>query len=215
MGTKTVKPKHSTREAWLEAAAVELTDLAKQLGGFGVPRVRVSVGFPKTRKKDVVGECFATLAASDAVSQIFVHPKVDDPVKVLGILMHELIHASDDGASGHKGEFIVRSKAVGMVKPWTACGVSDELRVALVAIADELGEWPHAALNTIDLGNNKKQTTRMIKAVCPSAEHEPEYIIRMSRKQMAEVGTPICPMHMLGMEAELPDDEPVNIEMDE
>lgn len=196
--------KYEIREAWLEAAVTELSNLCKQKGGFSVPATRVSLGFPKGGRKRI-GEYWHTECATDSRGQIFIHPRLVDPPVVLAVLLHELIHASDNGASGHRGDFVERAKAVGLNKPWTATTAGDDLAQELNELAGELGEFPHASLQPAV--KEKKQTTRMIKAQCPSQEHEAPYIIRMSRKQMDEVGTPLCPQHSLSMEADLPEEE--------
>jgi hypothetical protein len=51
-------------------------------------------------------------------------------------------------------------------------------------IIESLGSYPHAK---IDYSQQKKQTTRMIKAECPNCG----YVIRTSKK-WADVGLPDC-----------------------
>jgi len=47
-----------------------------------------------------------------------------------------------------------------------------------------IGEYPHGA---ISYSNRRKQTTRMIKVVCPACD----YTVRVSQKWI-EVGLPTC-----------------------
>ncbi|MBV8357087.1 MAG: hypothetical protein JO189_04010 [Deltaproteobacteria bacterium] len=95
---------------------------------------------------------------------------------------------------GHKGEFVALCKAIGLVKPWTATTPSPELAATLAIYALQLGPYPHARLNDV----RKKQSTRMLKAVCPSSECEvltdsgKPYVVRLSQ-QMANMGMPSCP----------------------
>jgi hypothetical protein len=183
---------HETREQWLDAAAKELGALCKQKGSFSVPAVRVSVGFPKGRAA-AIGQYWQLECTTDKQGQVFIHPTLDDAGVVLATLLHELIHASDNGDSKHKGDFIVRARAVGLEKPWTATTAGADLQVELTSLLEELGPYPHAKLTPgVKI---KKQTTRMIKVTCPLYEHEEPYLIRMTRKQIDTVGTPICPQH--------------------
>jgi hypothetical protein len=75
---------------------------------------------------------------------------------------------------------------MGLEGKMTATIAGDDLAKSLTALAERLGPYPHSA---IDLSTRKKQTTRMIKAVC----EEDQYIVRLSRKMITEHGAPICP----------------------
>jgi hypothetical protein len=44
----------------------------------------------------------------------------------------------------------------------------------------------------------KKQTARLLKAQCP----ECDYIVRVTRKHLAEKGAPVCPIHRVQFIAE-------------
>lgn len=184
--TKKRSPIHETREAWLNAAIEALRPLFTQLAAVDLPaEVRVSCGFPgggSARKR--IGECWPT-KASDGVAQVFVSPVLDDPIQVLGTLVHELIHAWDDCKNGHKRPFSRVARAMGLEGKMTATTVGDELRAVLAEIAGELGPYPHAAL---DLGLRvKKQSTRMLKVECPACG----YTLRTTAKWL-EVGVPTC-----------------------
>ena len=177
------------REAWLDAAVEGLRPIFEAQGE-ELPEVRVSVGFPggSGRKSNVIGQCWSTSTATDGVSQVFISPVLDDAGTVLATLTHELVHALDDCANGHKGRFIKVSKTVGLVKPWTATTASPELAADLDVIAKRLGEYPHARLT--GLTPITKQGTRMLKVQCPDPECG--YTVRTTRKWL-EVGIPTCP----------------------
>lgn len=181
----------TTREEWL-VAAVEL--LARDVfnpSGIDLPAVRVSVGWPGGRgnKNAVIGQCWASAAASDKVAQLFISPKLDDAVRVLDVLSHELVHAADDCQSGHKGRFAKWARIIGLEGKLTATVAGDELTEKLSAIAEELGLYPHAALASVDGAEGpKKQTTRMLKLEAPCCG----YIVRTTAKWI-EVGMPSCP----------------------
>ncbi|KUM41176.1 SprT-like domain-containing protein [Arthrobacter sp. EPSL27] len=186
--------KFTTREEWLVAAVEALRPLFSALTAETIPAVRVSVGWPggNGRKNSVIGQCWSTKVAADSVSQLFISPVLDDAVRVLDVLAHELIHAIDDCQSGHKGRFAKIAKALGLTGKMTATVAGDALKVELEAVAAELGEYPHAALVSPGEGADgpKKQTTRMMKVECPEGSG---YKVRLTRQWLAEYGAPICP----------------------
>ncbi|AWY06679.1 SprT-like protease [Microbacterium phage Zeta1847] len=190
--TDTTAPKFSTREEWLTAAIEALRPIFAAAGA-ELPAVRVSVGWPggAGRKNSVIGQCWATAASSDKVAQLFISPVLDDAVRVLDVLVHELVHAVDDCQSGHKGAFAKLAKAVGLEGKMTATVAGDELKAKLEAIAAELGAYPHAAIIPA-LSGVKKQSTRMLKVECTEGSG---YIVRMTRKWLDEFGEPSCPCH--------------------
>ena len=137
------------REYWLRQAAVFLLDHMQRCGLKNVA-VRVSCGWPSSGGlgvgKMTVGECFAPTVCSDGVPQIFVSPRIADSVEVLGILLHELIHASVGHKAGHKKPFSQAARACGLEGPPTATIVSEKLRPVLVQYVQASGVYPHAAI---------------------------------------------------------------------
>jgi hypothetical protein len=200
--TAQTSTEYATREEWLIAAVAALTPLFEAIDQT-VPAVRVSVGWPggNGRKNAVIGQCWATAASADNVAQLFISPVLDDAVRVLDVLAHEMIHAIDDCQSGHKGNFAKIAKALGLTGKMTATVAGDELKERLEAIAFDLGLYPHAALANPGAGADgpKKQTTRMMKAECPEGSG---YKVRLTRQWIAEYGAPICPHCGEQMEAE-------------
>lgn len=198
---ETPAPKHKTREQWLQAAVKELTKLFAK-AGHEVPEVRVSVGWPggRGKKKNVIGQCFATKTTADKVAQIFVSPVIDSPLAVVIVMAHELIHAVDDCESAHKKNFVRIAKDIGFIPKWTVATedtISDELREKLEPIAERLGTYPHAAINPED--RPKVQKTYMLKVVCTE---DPDYFVRMTQGKLEDYGPPICPCHNESMELE-------------
>jgi hypothetical protein len=187
----------ATREAWLLAAVEELRPLLKQVGAVVPERVSVSVGFAAKNVRKALGVCFPTAATNGGISHMFVSPMIEDPIKVLDVLVHELIHASDDCKSGHAGHFAKCARAIGLEGKLTATHAGDDLRTQLEDISTQLGPYPHTKLN---LGNNiKKQTTRLLKLMCsddccPLMDEATGnvYTIRVTKKWI-EVGLPSCP----------------------
>jgi hypothetical protein len=122
----------------------------------------VSVGWPKGSRK-AIAQCWKRQQSEAGVNEIFITPELNDSTEVLAALTHELIHAMDDCASGHKGAFASLAKAIGFEAPLTELHPSDDLTAALQLFVDEHGDIPHAKLSG---SAKKKQTTRMLKIEC-------------------------------------------------
>jgi hypothetical protein len=175
----------ATREAWLLNAADQMRHVLFKGIGETLPAVKVSVGFPgggSARKR--VGEHWHPKATKDGVSQVFISPVVDDGVKALGILAHELIHAiyPDDG---HGPKFGRVARAIGMTGPLTATEAGEELTKRLNVLASRLGDYPHAGL---DMGNRKKQSTRLIALRCARCDYRV-----WTTQRWLSTGSPDCP----------------------
>lgn len=177
------------REQWLINATEELKTIFSE-NGKEVPEVRVSVGFPSKGgsrgKLKTIGECHPSTLTADNRAQIFIHPALDDSAQVLGVLLHELVHATLGAGFGHGKEFKALATACGLTGKMTATTETPELVERLNGITERIGKYPHAKLDT---SNEKKQGTRMIKCECLSCG----YIAYTSRKWLEELGAPICP----------------------
>ena len=177
----------TTREEWLNAAAERLNAVIAEKTELKPSRkVLVSTGWPRRdRSGKVVGQCWKKGVGS-GTNHVFVSPTLSTATDVLPVLLHELIHAADDCQSQHKGAFRRAWKALGFTGKPTESTPSPELRAALRALAGELGKYPHDRL--YPLGDEKKQTTRMLKVVC----EECGCVIRMTKTWIEEVGCPTC-----------------------
>lgn len=104
----------------------------------------------------------------------------------MGILLHELIHAAVGLKCGHKGAFKRVALSLGLTGKMTSTVPGPALIKDLQALADTLGEYPHAALNT-ELSGRKKQNTRMIKLTCDDCG----WSCRTAQKNV-DAGLPTC-----------------------
>ncbi|KKL44815.1 hypothetical protein LCGC14_2361940, partial [marine sediment metagenome] len=87
----------------------------------------------------------------------------DDPIRVVGVIVHEVVHAVVGLKCGHKGAFGKCAAAVGLTKPWTATGETDELKTSIRDWIDPLGPYPHGALSLI---TTPKEVGRMLLLQC-------------------------------------------------
>ena len=184
------------REMWLHRAAAAILaqygdvftehfgkDGAKQLAN-----IRVSTGFPSRRGENgkVIGQCWTSKAAKDESHHIFINPLLEDPVRVISTLAHEMVHAADDGEHHHKGVFVRAVRGMGLVGKPTATFAGPEFETFAKGVVKELGRYPHVAL-TPTL-KTKTQKTYMLKVECPACH----CIVRMTDKWLANAGAPFC-----------------------
>jgi len=174
------------REAWLTAAVSEIRPWFKEIDVELPEKIRVACGWSKRAGKGI-GWCWKREASSDGTNEILVTPEQADPVKTLAVLVHELIHSSDDGESKHSGHFRTTALAIGLEGKMTATQAGSALTDRLTKLTEQLGVYPHASINPA-LSTIPKQTTRMIKLECP----EDGYTVRTTRKWI-DVGLPSCP----------------------
>lgn len=175
---------YTTREEWLRAASNIISERLKLKPK---SNLRVTCGWPikGARSGKTLGECYDTAVSADGSVELVVTMRLKDPIEVLAVLVHELIHAKLPFEAGHKALFKEEMDRVGLVGKATATKAGEKLTTDLALWASELGDYPHA---TLDLSKVKKQTTRMVKIECVDCG----YTLRTTRKWI-EVGVPSCP----------------------
>jgi hypothetical protein len=177
-----------TREDWLTQLVDEVRPLFPAHTGQSLPaRIRVACGFPSSaRRSGAIGECWADASSADGTVEILISPVVDDVTTVAATLIHELCHALP-GSMNHSKTFAAHAWNMGLVagaKGWKSTGPGPEFDARYSAILADLGPYPHAHLI---MSAKPKQSTRMLKAVCPGCG----YTIRLTRT-WAEKGLPLC-----------------------
>ena len=165
-----------------------------QKGGYQIPQVKVSIGFPSTGAKGRhLGQCWGSKASEDGINQIFIAPNQADPIEVLDTLTHELVHAVDDCKSGHGEGFKKIATDVGLIGPMRSAGAGEHLKQDLIQIAQALGHFPHARL-LIARGASRAGIKRP-GAKCAKCGYE---VVML--KRYLKIGPPLCPKDMEGME---------------
>lgn len=177
--------KHATREEWLTAAAKAMRPMFDAQGAADYPKFRVSCGWPKGGRGKTIGQAWHPDSSGDATSELFISPELEDVVRVLATLMHELIHAVVGNEAGHKGPFRKLAKSLGLEGKMTATVAGNALAADLLLLTSELGPYPHAELSKLSV---TKQSTRMLRVACPKCG----CILRMTAKWLEEAGVPTC-----------------------
>lgn len=183
--------KAATREEWLGRMTDALRPKFKA-AGYPIPkRVGLSCGWPSAgglrSGRTVEGECWNGSASVGGRPEIFITPRLDDPVKVGAVLVHELAHAALPENVHHAGPFVKAHRALGLIDKPTTSVPGEALKRELAALVKAVGPYPHAKLNASERGR-KVQGTRLLKATCPDCG----YTVRVTAKWVA-VGLPVCP----------------------
>lgn len=172
---------YATREAWLQDAAAELSPMIEAASGHTLPaNLRVACGFPSTfRRSGALGETFAPKDSADGATEILISPTLSDPGEVLAVLARQLMMAVASGSA------LARAiNAAGIVNSKPNEVPAAGLCPTINAVAQALGEYPHAELS---LADRPKAPTRLLKGLCPTCG----YTIRLSAK-WAQKGMPTC-----------------------
>lgn len=178
------REKYATREEWLHAAATVIRGWFPE--DFPVPeKIRLSVGFAKGAKTNSIGWCYRKAAAEDEIHQIFVSPSLTDPVEILAVLVHEMVHSATDG-HGHDKVFGQVARALGLEGKLTATTAGEDLTKDLQELSNDLGVFPHGKLNHVKTFKGKHATYNT-KLRCRSC---PFKITSVARKQLEEWGVP-------------------------
>lgn len=177
-----------TREQWLMDAVEELRPMFADAGHPICAKIRVSCAFPTTyTRSGALGQAFPDGASADRALEVMVAPSLDQPRDVFGVLVSQLCHATNGGLSHATVAYQKAAEAM-CLEPeginWRVTRPSSLFDETFGQIIDGLGDYPHAALSA---ERPKTQSTRMLKAVCPSCG----YIVRVSNK-WALMGLPVC-----------------------
>lgn len=183
---------HNTRESWLRGATALLRPYFSKLGYQLPEKIRYSIAFTSGGKRATMGgECWHPENSGDQHFEIIIKADRSDPIEVLGILVHNLVHTLLSADAKHGPEFKDIALRIGLEGPMRHAMPGPVLRERLNSLAPELGPLPHARLDfTLGPDVEKKQTTRMLKAECGGGCG---YTIRLSSK-WAKIGLPICPV---------------------
>lgn len=144
-------------------------------------KCNISYGFPSSGGTRKVNKIIGQAWQQDGVEAIFINPsefKEGNDIKVLGILIHEMIHIKVGTEKGHRKEFKAVMREVGLTGKATATTPGDELKERLNVL--NFTPMPIIPLDKIKV---KKQGTRMIKLACGCGR-----IMRVSQKVIDEGG---------------------------
>lgn len=184
-----MRMKYKTREEWLMAGVALCNKIFMDVGHTVPKNIRVSCGLPSKgafAKKQRIGECWSDSCSRGKMFEIFISPVLDDPCRVLDVLIHEIVHAIVGLKCGHRGQFKKVAVDVGLEGPMRSTHAGPVLKDRLNSLNKTLGVYPHQQLTKFN-SSEKTQSTRLIKITC----NECGYICRTTQKWL-NVGTPTC-----------------------
>tara|TARA_R110000764_G_scaffold102665_1_gene188239 strand:- start:178 stop:810 length:633 start_codon:yes stop_codon:yes gene_type:complete len=190
--------KINTREQWLNIAAQLMIDeIVSPVIRIETPLIRYSLTAPKTAQKKgvILGECWNREASTDNHNEIFITANMDNSLRILDVLLHEIIHAYDNNLSGHKKGFIDMCKLVGLKggdngrskESFTCTEPTPQLSYQLKDIILDIGEIPHAKMNS-DLSGKTKQKNRQLLVACTNCDFK----FRASQKMIDSMAINTC-----------------------
>ena len=149
----------------------------------------------------MAGECWHAGASDDGHHEIIIRADFADQAEVLGILVHELVHAGLPPDAKHGKAFREAALRIGLEGPMRHAMPGAVLKERLNELAASLGPFPHARLNfdrvtlagEVVADRPKKQGTRMLKAECLGAGCG--YTVRVAARWIKDCGPPHCPKH--------------------
>lgn len=179
------------RESWLTEATLQVQRTIFSKPAYRLPsKLAVSVGIPAGSLR-AIGQCWDPTVSKDGTTHVFICPSLDEPIQVLGTLVHELVHAVVGVQEGHKGEFLRMARAVGLKGKPTATVVlpGTALFDQLETVHKRLGDYPHKAIRKTTV-KPKKETPKRIKLVSSGSE---EYTVTILEEIYQQHGPPVDP----------------------
>ena len=173
------------REAWLEKGVEQLNTLVFSPCGKSADDVRVSVGFPagsRGAKNSAIGQCWDNSVSAGGFNEIFVSPVIEDSVRALDILAHEMVHAIVGTNAGHKGPFKRLATEIGLTGKMTATVAGPELTKTLESIVENIGEYVHKKMTPGEKA--KKKGSRLVKVECTACDN----VARQARSTFENYG---------------------------
>jgi hypothetical protein len=181
---------HSTRESWLAAAVALVRPRVETFAGASLPaRIRIACGFPSTfTRSGTLAECWADTESADSTFEVLISPTLADPVQVLAQVLGAIAHTAPGAMSPTSNTYTALAADLGLCPvgdTWRQVQGAEDFSATYSSALYELGAYPHAPILT---GTKKTQSTRMLKATCPTCG----YTVRLSAK-WAALGLPTCP----------------------
>lgn len=148
-----------------------------------------------TQMRKVAGEIEYAAGTGNGKHEIRIAPSQDDSVQVVGIVIHEMIHAFAIG-DGHRRDFARIARFIGLKGKMTATYVEkddekgDRLRCVVNSILTTIGEYPHQKVRAPVPRGKRGIGSRMLKIVCTDCD----LVMRASATQAEKIDRCDCPV---------------------
>jgi len=174
------------REQWLTQATIIIRTAWAKLGVDVPADVKMACGFPgggSPRRR--IGECWPRARSAAGVNEVMISPVLDQPLVVLDVLGHELLHAVDDCKSGHGAAFTKASKVVGYTGGKHSKVERADAHALMAAILAKLGAYPHGKVALVAKKRNASHGLHKLECGCGNVSY-------MTAKKIEEHGWPTC-----------------------
>lgn len=156
-------------EEWLDHAVIGLREHFAKFGHV-VPPVQLSCGYspdgfnPKRKRGNYDGMCMQKKFSKDSVNMIYISPHITEPMDIMYLLAHELIHAVDDVFSGHGATFKSIARDIGLNEGGKVSWINYlNTQKVFASISEPLGKYPRGGVTYLDsfsIPNPEYQTQR-------------------------------------------------------
>ena len=179
-----------TRDQWLEKVIEAARPIFAEKGAEIPANVRAAMCPPHRRMK-AVGLCWHSSTVEDEGREIWVSSQYDDPMRVAGVLIHELCHAALPDGTAHKAPFKKLAYSMGLTGKPTATSEGPDFIAIWTPILEAIGPMPGARFNGSLLSGGRKpqETPKMKNVTCPDCG----FFARI-RCDQVEMGRLTCPL---------------------
>jgi hypothetical protein len=180
-----------TREAWCSQFIELARPLFTAAGSPLPPLVRAAICPPHRAKQRYIGLCWSDAVSEDNGREIWITAAETDPVKVAGILVHELCHAALPHSEKHGKRFRLLATSLGLEGPMRATTEGDRFESLWADVLVRLGPLPGARFVAgwaVDF--RKQKTPRMTNVSCGVCG----FVAKVKVEQMTW-GRLTCPVH--------------------
>ena len=177
-----------TREQYLCMLLRSLIEIMANSCPWSAIRILISVGFPRQGIKGRSnGDVWDPRATQDGSYHLFVRPDLINPYEVAVVILQQLVEIAAGTPSGER--FKQTAALVGLASKGRELVPNPRLADQLRTIIAGLPPYPHSALDSkFTIEEPRKQTTRMIKMVCPVCQ----WPVRTAQTHLSEGKTLRC-----------------------
>jgi hypothetical protein len=180
-----------TRDQWLADFITLGRPLFSNVGKPLPANIRAAICPPHRAKMKYIGLCWSDVVSEDAGREIWITAAETDPVRVAGILVHELCHAALPHSEKHGKRFRALATSLGLIGPMRATTEGEAFKKLWAGILERLGPLPAARFTAGHAADFRVQKTpKMTNVSCRHCG----FVAKVRIDQMSW-GRLTCPAH--------------------
>jgi hypothetical protein len=159
----------TSREGWLNAFVELARPFFAAAGSPLPPNVRAAICPPHRSRQAAIGLCWSDAVSEDAGREIWVSAAYTDPVRVAGVMVHELCHAALPHTEKHGRRFGRLARALRLEGPLKATTEGEAFKTLWAGVLARLGPIPTAAKFTLPVASDFRvqKTPKATNVSCP------------------------------------------------